>query len=202
MPAHGATEGPLPGVLVLLVARRGEGPLELDTRRRIYLAINRYPGLALARIGEEAGLDEDLVRYHVRVLERAALVRSEADGPRRRVYPMARTAVGSVSALDQRERRVLGLLRKPAVLRVVVALLEQDQLSAGELADRCGISPSTASHHIKRLEAEGVVGVKREGRQRLVGLADRGLVMRLLAEHPPPKDLVQDFIETWDDLGF
>ncbi len=166
------------------------------------MTVNRYPGLALAKLAEQAEVDESLVRYHVRILEEAALVRSEEEGGHRRVFPLERTKAGAKSALDERERRWLALLRRPPVLRAVVALLDEEPLRAGELADACGVSASTASHHIKRMEEGGLVAITREGRSRLIRLADRKRVMGLLAEHPPPEDLVQGFVEAWDDLGF
>ena len=189
------------GLLVLLVAGPGEGPLELETRRRVFLAVNRYPGLAITRLAEQAAIDEDLVRYHVRVLEKAGLVRSEQDGVRRRIFPLEATKAGSASPLSSEERKLLGLLRKPPVLRATVALLSDGPLPAGDLAKACGVSPSTMSHHIKQMSRNELVRVEREGRTRRVHLSDRALVLRLLADHPPPRDLVQGFVEAWDELG-
>lgn len=178
-----------------------DGALQLETRRQVFLAVHRYPGLELSRIARLAGVDEDVVRYHVRVLEEAGLVRAEEEGARRRVYPLERTSAGAVSPLTRDERRIVGMLRRPATLRAVVALLEHGELSAGGLARACSISPSTASHHIKALEEAALITVRREGRERLIALADRALVLRLLTDYPPPRDLVQGFLEAWDELG-
>lgn len=186
---------------MLLVLQSGEDPRDLETRRRVFLTVNRYPGLELARLAREADVDESLARYHVRVLEKANLVRSQEEGGHRRIFPLERTKAGAKSPLSETERTWLALLRRPPVLRAVVALLNEEPLAAGELADACGVSASTASHHISRMEEGGLVDVTREGRSRKISLHDRKRVLGLLAEHPPPEDLVQGFVDAWDDLG-
>lgn len=186
---------------MLLVAQPGEDPTDLEKRRRVFLTVNRYPGLTLARLARESEVDESLVRYHVRVLDDAGMVRSEEEGGHRRVFPVERTKAGVSNPLDEQARQWLSLLRRPPILRAVVALLHEGPLAAGELADACGVSASTASHHISRMDEGELVAIQRKGRSRVISLADRDRVLDLLAEHPPPPDVVQGFIEAWDDLG-
>lgn len=183
------------------MAQSGEDPTELEKRRRVFLTVNRYPGLTLAKLAREADVDESLARYHVRVLEDAKLVRSEEEGGHRRIFPLEKTKAGAANPLDEEARQWLALLRRPPILRAVVALLHDAPLNAGELAEACGVSRSTASHHISRMEEGEIIGIEREGRARMISLADRQRVLGLLAENPPPPDMVQGFIEAWDDLG-
>jgi predicted transcriptional regulator len=188
-------------VLVLLVAQSGEDPTDLETRRKVFLTVNRYPGLTIAELAREADVDESLTRYHVRVLEDASLVRSEEEGGHRRIFPLEKTKAGAANPLDDTDRQWLALLRRPPILRAVVALLDQGPLNAGELAEACGVARSTASSHIKRMEEGDLAQAKRDGRARVIHLTDRERVLELLAENPPPDDLVQGFVEAWDDLG-
>lgn len=190
------------GFLVLLVAQGGESPLDLETRRRVFVTINRYPGLTVAGLSRTAEMDEDLVRYHLRILEKAGLARTERQEGHRRVFPLERTEAGSASPLDEQEREMLGLLRRPPILRAVVALIEQGPLNAGDLAEACGVSRSTMSHHIGTMDAEGLIEIERQGRSRVLHLKDRDRLLQLLADHPPPENLVQDFIDTWENIGF
>lgn len=189
------------GILVLLVSRKDEDPTDLEKRRRVFLTVNRYPGLTLARLARQAGVDESLARYHVRVLEDNHLVRSEEEGGHRRIFPLEKTKAGAANPLDERDRQWLALLRRPPILRAVVAILHEGPLNAGELAEACGVARSTASSHISRMEEGELIDIERDGRSRVIHLADREHVLGLLAEHPPPEDMVQDFIEAWDDLG-
>ncbi len=53
-----------------------------------------------------------------------------------------------------------------------LALLDGRAWTAGELARHAGVAPSTASEHLGKLIAGGVLGEKRQGRHRYVRLAD------------------------------
>lgn len=58
------------------------------------------------------------------------------------------------------------LIGNPARGAMLVALLNGKPLSAGELARTAGVSPGTASEHLSRLVAGGLIAVARSGRQR------------------------------------
>jgi DNA-binding transcriptional ArsR family regulator len=63
------------------------------------------------------------------------------------------------------------LLGEPARAAVVLALTEVEALPASELARRAKVSNATASAHLARLVAGGLLGVERRGRQRHYRLA-------------------------------
>ena len=88
----------------------------------------------------------------------------------------AEVVAGSLRA----QRRLLGdadvagvaaLLADPARAAIVDALMDGGTLRAGELARRAGIAPSTASGHLARLLAGGLVACDRRGRERRYQLA-------------------------------
>ena len=62
------------------------------------------------------------------------------------------------------------LLADPARARILIALLGGEQLPAGELATRAGISASGASNHLAKLLRGGLVDVRVSGRRRLYRL--------------------------------
>jgi DNA-binding transcriptional ArsR family regulator len=55
--------------------------------------------------------------------------------------------------------------------RMVGTLLEGQELTVSELAHRCGVAPSTASEHLKELEAGGLLRSQARGRHRVFRLA-------------------------------
>jgi DNA-binding transcriptional ArsR family regulator len=55
---------------------------------------------------------------------------------------------------------------------MLLALLDGRAFTAGELARRAGVAPSTASEHLDRLLAAGLLSQRRQGRHRYVQLAD------------------------------
>jgi DNA-binding transcriptional ArsR family regulator len=65
-----------------------------------------------------------------------------------------------------------GLIGEPARATLLLALMEEEALSARELANRAGIAPSTASEHLAKLLEGGLVRDHRQGRHRYFRLAE------------------------------
>ncbi|WP_250005966.1 helix-turn-helix transcriptional regulator [Actinoplanes sp. M2I2] len=65
-----------------------------------------------------------------------------------------------------------GLLADETRAAVCLALLDGRAWTAGELARHAGVAPSTATEHLHRLVAGGLLVERRQGRHRYVQLAD------------------------------
>lgn len=59
---------------------------------------------------------------------------------------------------------VAALLGDPARANMLTALLAGQALTAGELAREAGVTPQTASSHLARLEAGGLIAGRKQGR--------------------------------------
>jgi DNA-binding transcriptional ArsR family regulator len=83
---------------------------------------------------------------------------------------------------------VAGLVADPSRAAILTALLEGAEQSAGELARRAGVSASTASSHLARLERGGLVACAARGRLRCFRLASPEVVelLELLGRLAPP----------------
>jgi DNA-binding transcriptional ArsR family regulator len=77
---------------------------------------------------------------------------------------------------------VASLLGEPARANMLTALMDGGALTAGELARHAGITPQTASSHLAKLDAGGLVSVRRQGRHGYYALAgeDVGAVLEAL----------------------
>ncbi|MFK8033012.1 MAG: ArsR/SmtB family transcription factor [Hyphomicrobiales bacterium] len=64
------------------------------------------------------------------------------------------------------------LLGEPTRANMLMALMSGKALTAGELAREAGITPQTASSHLAKLEAGGLLHVLKQGRHRYFALAD------------------------------
>lgn len=96
--------------------------------------------------------------------------------------------------------RVASAIGDPARASMVTALLRLPAMTAGELAREAGVTPQTASGHLRRLEDANLVVVAARGRHRYYGLSgDRAaqLIEELLGfsanagvlrTRPGPKD--------------
>src|SRR5262245_58915612 len=96
------------------------------------------------------------------------------------------------------QRRADGVADIPAIAAVICertrvamldALVDEADLSAGELARRAGVSASTASAHLTRLVESRLAIVERHGRQRRYRLAGPAVAEALeaLAALAPPR---------------
>src|ERR1700684_56610 len=67
---------------------------------------------------------------------------------------------------------VASLVGDPARADMLTALMTGRALTASELAHQAGITPQTASSHLAKLEAGGLVEQDEQGRQRYYRLAE------------------------------
>ena len=83
---------------------------------------------------------------------------------------------------------VAAMIADPSRAAMLNALFGGEPLTAGELARRAGIAPSTATGHLARLEAGGLIVSVRDGRTRRVRLAGPEVARALeaLAAIAPP----------------
>jgi DNA-binding transcriptional ArsR family regulator len=131
----------------------GDEPLEHDTRAELYDHLQADPGTYLSAFAEASALDASLgtIRYHLRILEREGLVTSAKVGGKRRYYPIGT----SPDALD--------IALESASTRTILEELTASPDTVSGLADRIDRDPSTVSHHLSRLNDDGLVERERDG---------------------------------------
>ncbi|SEO39597.1 Helix-turn-helix domain-containing protein [Halogranum amylolyticum] len=154
-------------------------PLENDTRRRIYEAVERAPGTYVARLVERTSIPRSTVRYHLRVLADAGLVTSEAVRGKQRY----------VASGDDADATLAAAYTDEATATLLDALRRTMPVTVSELADEIDRTPGTVSHHLDRLESEGLVERERVG----------NAVMNTLAG--PARDVVVDGSPDGDDYS-
>jgi DNA-binding transcriptional ArsR family regulator len=67
---------------------------------------------------------------------------------------------------------IAALVGDPARSNMLTALMTGRALTAGELAHQAGVTPQTASSHLSKLEAGGLVEQEKQGRHRYFRLSD------------------------------
>jgi DNA-binding transcriptional ArsR family regulator len=84
--------------------------------------------------------------------------------------------------------RFAALLADESRAMMCLALLDGRAWTAGELAAHAGVAPATATGHLHKLVAAGLLTEQRQGRHRYVRLADRRVAQLIedLAAHLPP----------------
>lgn len=112
-----------------------------------------------------------------------------------------------LTSLSRDVAAVAALIGDPARSRMLLALLGGRALPAGELADAAGVTPQTASAHLNKLRAGGLLALEAQGRHRYYRLTGGGAA-RLLEELTgfaaggEPPNLTRPALEDEDPLRF
>ncbi len=184
---------------IVFLAKR-EDLLELDTRRRVYEHVARYPGLHLSEIARGTQINVNHAKHHLRYLEKHDMVSSQRESGYWRFYARREGPLGLQESVGPQEKTVLSLLRRPLPLHITLLLLNHDEMNHAELREKTGAAHGTVHYHLKKLEKDGVITSHKQGRERLYRLSDKQQTLRLLIEHKPPDSLVAGFLEAWEAL--
>ena len=170
-----------------------EDPLALETRRRLFAAVEDAPGLSAREVQRRAGTAWGETVYHLERLEAGGVVHRER-GSHQDFFFAAKVPLG--------ERTLLRLGRSASVRHILVVLLAGKELTLREVADRSEMSVSRASIHLRRLLDSGVVHSGRRESLRTFFVADPDRTARLLvAYHAGIADLwVERLVDSWAEL--
>lgn len=180
----------------------GEEALELETRKKIYDTVKRFPGLHLRELSRQLGLSVPLVDYHLNFLEKYGIVAGISDEQYKRFYPKDPLgAEQKTDVLSADEKRIIALLRQRIPLQIVLFILKQGNAQHKEMVPFMGVSPSTLSHHLNKLQRRGILVKTAAGDERGYRLANEAQIARLLLHYePPPGTLVDSFAEIWEEF--
>jgi predicted transcriptional regulator len=175
--------------------------LAVKTRKDLYDFVRKNPGFHLREISRTLDLSITLADYHLRFLERHDLVSSSMDGEYKRFYP--RSIPGQSDqrpALTEPERQILAFLRQPMPLRVINFLMEREAATHKEILEHVPVSPSTLSHHLKKMQAVGIID-RVDLRERGYRIVDPKTVARLMSTYElASQDQIDTFIRVWGEF--
>jgi DNA-binding transcriptional ArsR family regulator len=136
--------------LPLYTRLRHEKILNHETRGMIRGYIVANPGDHYNSIKEALELPNGTLAYHIQVLQKEMIVRSVKDGKFRRFYPA--------------EMRVPEGGEPTKIQRVILDLIRTNPgITPRDAAGLLGLSSSTVSYHLEKLEEHGRVEYRREG---------------------------------------
>jgi predicted transcriptional regulator len=120
-----------------------------DARDAIVGYLATTPGAHFSKVRDDLQLGTGETQYHLRQLSEDGAVESHRDGDYRRFFP-----VGQFSTF---EKRALGYLRRETPRGMLVELLRDPDVTAGELAAELDVSRPTISNYAGDLEAAGLL---------------------------------------------
>lgn len=152
---------------------RREEVLAYEARRRIYLLVEREPGLHLRELERRSGMPLGTLRHHLRYLEEHKLVDSQEDKNVTRYF--------TAELHEPIDRAVLSALRQEALRRVLLFLLSRGGRALyREISGAIGAPPSTLAVYLSQLTKSGVVERVPLGRESRYDVREPERTIRLL----------------------
>ncbi len=143
------------GLVPLYTRLKKNKVLDHFTRGQMHGYILANPGAHMNVIKQMFHVNNGVIAYHLKVLEREGYVRSRRDGLKRRFYP------GTKSESDlQDQKKFLTEVQSLLISHIKKA----PGINQKELADLANMSNQVVNYHIKKLVGLGVVVVETEGR--------------------------------------
>ncbi len=177
-----------------------EGVLAVKTRRDLYQYVRSNPGFHLREIARALNLSITLADYHLRFLEKNELVSWTMDGEYKRYYPRSQPGdTDGRPALTDDQKRILAYLRQPVPFRVLAFLMEREAASHKEILEHVPVSPSTLSHHLKKMQYAGLL--QQAGDRGGYRVAMPTSVARLMTTYDlATPDQVDTWIRVWGEF--
>ncbi len=170
--------------------------LNLGTRNKIYQLIEASPGLHFRELQRRSGMAVGAMQYHLDTLQKNHLIRVEKQGRFNRYFSVRGAQLGL-------HEKTMSSLRQESARKIIIFLLEKKQATNFEIAQAVQLSASTVSWQLAKLAEAGVVSEKRAGKQKLFFVNNPQETAQLLVSYKKTffDTLVDNFVETWQELG-
>lgn len=131
--------------------------LKNTNRDMIYGFISSNPGTYPNEIIKETGLNRGVVGHHLKMLENQNMVVSHKVCGKSHYFL-------NESTYGEKEKVLLAELKNERHRKIILEILNCEQITHETLAGRIGVSASTINWHIRHLKEQGIVRADADGR--------------------------------------
>ena len=163
-----------------------------QTRSTLLELITRLPGIRFLELKRQTGLANGVLAYHLGVLEKESLLRTERGPGHAEFYP---------ASFEISDIRAFALIRHDRSRELLSHLLKSGKATHGEIASTIRTAPSTASWYLNRLVKAELVRATFSGRQTWYEITEPDRIQRLLSVYASNwrDTMVDRFASMWEN---
>ena len=178
-----------------MIRRKEKDALELETRRKIYRCITKFPGLHERELSKKLEMPLSTLVYHLHYLEKRDLIMAKEDGRYTRYYPTKK--------IGARAKEIMSLLRQKMPRRIIMFLLLHPNAYHREICEEVDLAPSTTSFHLKKLVETNIAKKVTIGKETMYVINEPETVSDLLITYKESflDSAVDRFADTWLKFG-
>ena len=151
--------------------------------------IKSNPGIRYRELMKQIGVTHGVMSYYLRKLEKSEFVWVERTPRVTRFYS---------SDLSEDEANLVKRLRQETPKKILVALVENEQLTFQELVAEICKSPSTTSFYLSQLVRENIISTSKSDFIKVYFNVERKRIANLIEEYHP--DIIEQASDNFSDI--
>ena len=155
----------------------------------IFSEIKNNPGIRFRELMKKVGITNGVMSHYLRKLEENESVWIERTPRVTRFYS---------SDLSEDEAKLVKRLRQETPKKILVTLVENDQLTFKEIVLKIAKSPSTTSFYLSQLVKENIINTSKSASVKIYFSAEKKRIANLIGEYHP--DIIEQSSDNWADI--
>ena len=155
----------------------------------IFSEIKNNPGIRFRELMKKVRITNGVMSYYLRKLEQSESVWIERTPRVTRFYS---------SDLSEDEANLVKRLRQETPKKILVALVENEQLTFQELVAKICKSPSTTSFYLSQLVKENIISTSKSDFIKVYFNVERKRIANLIEEYHP--DIIEQASDNFSDI--
>jgi len=151
--------------------------------------IKTNPGIRYRELMKQIGVTNGVMSYYLRKLEQSESVWAERTPRVARFY---------TSDLSADEAKLVKRLRQETPKKILVALVQNDQLTFKELTAKICKSPATTSFYLSQLVKDNIVATSKSDFVKVYFNVERKRIANLIEEYHP--DIIEQASDNLSDI--